>query len=91
MKCFQDKKYHVYFDAQSTGFRFEAVKAAAEAGKHIYCEKPAATDTQKALEMYRICESAGVKHGVVQDKLWLPGLRKLKRLIDQDFLAGFFR
>jgi predicted dehydrogenase len=83
----QDKKYHIYFDAQSTGLRFEAVKAAAEAGKHVYCEKPAATDTQKALEMYRICEQAGVKNGVVQDKLWLPGLRKLKRLIDQDFFG----
>ena len=83
----EDKNYHMYFDAQSTGLRFEAVKAAAAAGKHVYCEKPAATDTQKALEMYRVCESAGVKHGVVQDKLWLPGLRKLKRLIDQGFFG----
>lgn len=82
-----DKKYQIYFDAQTTGRRFEAVKKAAMAGKHIYCEKPAATDTQKALEMYHICRNAGVKHGVVQDKLWLPGLRKLKRLIDDGFFG----
>jgi len=82
-----DKKYQIYFDAQTTGLRFDAVKKAALAGKHIYCEKPSATNTQKALEMYRICEDAGIKHGVVQDKLWLPGIRKLKRLIHQGFFG----
>jgi len=82
-----DKRFPVYFDAQTTGLRFEAVKKAASAGKHIYCEKPTSTDTRKALEMYHICEKAGVKHGVVQDKLWLPGLRKMKRLIDQGFFG----
>lgn len=82
--------YSVYFDAQTTGRRAEAVKAAAKAGKHVYCEKPVATDTATALELYRICEEAGVKHGVVQDKLWLPGLIKLKRLIDTGFFGRIF-
>jgi predicted dehydrogenase len=81
-----DPAYTVYFDAQTTGRRAEAVKKAAMAGKHIYCEKPVATDTQTALELYRVCEEAGVKHGVVQDKLWLPGLIKLRRLKE----SGFF-
>lgn len=82
-----DPKYQIYFDAQTTGLRFESVKKAALAGKHIYCEKPSATDTRKALDMYHFCQNAGVKNGVVQDKLWLPGLRKLKRLIEQDFFG----
>lgn len=82
-----DPQYRVYFDAQTTGRRAEAVKQAARAGKHVYCEKPIATDTRTALELYRICEKAGVKHGVVQDKLWLPGLLKLKRLIQNDFFG----
>jgi len=82
-----DPQYRVYFDAQTTGRRAEAVKQAAKAGKHVYCEKPIATDTRTALELYRICEKAGVKHGVVQDKLWLPGLLKLKRLIQNDFFG----
>jgi len=82
-----DKQYQIYFDAQTTGLRAEAVKQAAKTGKHIYCEKPVATDTQTALDLYNICEAAGVKHGVVQDKLWLPGLIKLKRLMQNDFFG----
>ena len=85
-----DPAYTIYFDAQTTGRRAEAVKAAARAGKHVYCEKPVATDTATALELYRICEEAGVKHGVVQDKLWLPGLIKLKRLIESGFFGKIF-
>ncbi len=82
-----DPSYQVYFDAQTTGRRADAVIKAAKAGKHVYCEKPVATDTQTARELYRVCEEAGVKHGVVQDKLWLPGLLKLKRLIENGFFG----
>lgn len=82
-----DPMYSIYFDAQTTGRRADAVKQAVKAGKHVYCEKPVATDTQSALELYHICEEAGVKHGVVQDKLWLPGMLKLKRLIENDFFG----
>ena len=76
----------VYFDAQLTSLRVPAVEKAIAAGKHIYCEKPTATSTADAYKLYRLAKEAGVKHGVVQDKLWLPGLRKLKLLID----TGFF-
>ncbi len=79
--------YQIYFDAQTTGRRANAVKQAAKAGKHVYCEKPIAMDTKTALELYQVCENAGVKHGVVQDKLWLPGMIKLKRLIENDFFG----
>lgn len=82
-----DKKYQIYFDAQTTGRRADAIKKAVAAGKHVYCEKPIATSTDIALELYRECEKAGVKHGVVQDKLWLPGMLKLKRLIENDFFG----
>ena len=82
-----DKKYQIYFDAQTTGRRADAIKKAVAAGKHIYCEKPIAASTDTALELYRECEKAGVKHGVVQDKLWLPGILKLKRLIENDFFG----
>ena len=76
----------VYFDAQTTGRRAEGVRRAVAAGKHVYCEKPSAVSTAEAYEIYQVAKKAGVKHGVVQDKLWLPGLVKLKSLID----AGFF-
>lgn len=81
-----DSAYSVYFDAQLTNLRVPAVEKAIAAGKHIYCEKPTAAGTADAYKLYRLAKEAGVKHGVVQDKLWLPGLRKLKLLLD----TGFF-
>ncbi|TDE92834.1 Gfo/Idh/MocA family oxidoreductase [Occultella glacieicola] len=76
----------IYFDAQTTNRRFDAIAEAIGAGKHIFCEKPTATSLADALELARLAKEAGVVSGVVQDKLFLPGVRKLKRLID----GGFF-
>ena len=81
-----DGDYPVYFDALSTNLRVANVRRAIAAGKHVYAEKPTATNTADALTLYREAEAAGVKHGVVQDKLWLPGLLKLKFLLE----TGFF-
>ncbi|MEQ9825434.1 MAG: Gfo/Idh/MocA family oxidoreductase [Puniceicoccaceae bacterium] len=85
-----DPNYPIYFDAQSTLRRADAVKAAATAGKHVYCEKPTAVDTQTALDLYHFCKEKGVKNGVVQDKLWLPGLMKLQRAIQNGFFGRIF-
>jgi len=82
-----DSHNTIYFDAQTTGRRADAVRQAVKAGKHIYCEKPTAVDTKTALELYKLCTDAGLKNGVVQDKLWLPGILKLKRLIQQGFFG----
>ncbi len=82
-----DSNYQVYFDAQTTGRRADAILKAIAQGKHIYCEKPVATETKIALDLNNACEKAGLKHGVVQDKLWLPGLLKLKRLMQNDFFG----
>lgn len=82
-----DPDYQIYFDAQTTGRRAGAVKQAVANRKHVYCEKPTATETKVALELYDICQKAGVKNGVVQDKLWLPGMLKLKRLIQNNFFG----
>ncbi len=82
-----DPDNQVYFDSQTTGRRAEGVRKAVKAGKHVYCEKPIAVNTQTALELFHLCEQAGVKNGVVQDKLWLPGILKLKRLIDNGFFG----
>ncbi len=76
----------LYFDAQLTTLRAPSVEAAIAAGKHVYCEKPLAVDSAVALRLAAQAKAAGVKHGVVQDKLFLPGMRKLKRLVD----SGFF-
>ncbi len=79
--------YPVYFDAQTTELRYESLKKAINSGKHIYCEKPVALNASDSTELYRLAQEAGIKHGVVQDKLWLPGLVKLRRLIDQGFFG----
>jgi predicted dehydrogenase len=81
-----DPAYSVYFDAQVTSARSVALRAAIAAGKHVYCEKPVAEDLPTALELARLANAAGVKHGVVQDKLFLPGLIKLRGIRE----SGFF-
>ena len=82
--------YSIYFDAQTTDRRAEAVQKAIAAGKNIYCEKPVADTLEVALGLHRAAKDAGVKHGVVQDKLWLPGMLKLKALRDLGFFGEIF-
>ncbi len=81
-----DERTDVYFDATLTNVRNVGVGKAIAAGKAVYCEKPTATTTDDAVALWSAAREAGVKNGVVQDKLWLPGLLKLKYLID----TGFF-
>jgi predicted dehydrogenase len=76
----------IYFDAQVTPARAAAIRRAIAAGKHVYTEKPVAESVEEALALAALARDAGVRHGVVQDKLFLPGLLKLRRLVD----SGFF-
>jgi len=82
-----DPAYSIYFDAQTTARRGAAVRHAIAAGKHVYCEKPVAESLDTALELWRLAGRARIKHGVVQDKLWLPGLLKLANLKRQGFFG----
>ncbi len=84
--CLHNQDDAIYFDAQTTALRAGSVRLALEAGKHVYCEKPLSTDSGSARQLARMASAFGLKHGVVQDKLFLPGLRKLKRVIE----SGFF-
>lgn len=81
-----DDSNEIYFDAQVTTARVASLRHAISQGKHIYTEKPTAESLEDALALARLAEEKGVTHGVVADKLYLPGLRKLKRLVD----SGFF-
>ena len=81
-----DPKDEIFFDAATTQMRPTLLEQAINAGKHIYCEKPISTNLPEALKIVRLAREKGVKHGTVQDKLFLPGLQKLKMLRD----SGFF-
>ncbi|NRP72406.1 D-xylose dehydrogenase [Ensifer psoraleae] len=81
-----DPKDQIFFDAGTTLMRAELIGRAIDAGKHVYCEKPISDDLSIAVKLARKARASGLKHGVVQDKLFLPGLRKLALLRD----SGFF-
>ena len=85
-KALSDKNDEVFFDAATTQMRPKLLEQAIAAGKHIYCEKPIATSLEEALNSCKLAERAGVKNGVVQDKIFLPGLLKLRMLRN----SGFF-
>lgn len=78
--------YEIFFDASGTLQRANFIEMAVKAGKAIYCEKPTAVETAEAVRLAKLVDGAGLKNGVVQDKLWLPGFRKLKMLKE----LGFF-
>lgn len=81
-----DARYSIYFDGVTTPLRGANLRRAIAAGKNIYCEKPIATTSAEAVELAQLADQRGVRHGVVHDKLWAPGLRKLKKLVT----TGFF-
>ncbi|MBI4921268.1 MAG: Gfo/Idh/MocA family oxidoreductase [Devosia nanyangense] len=81
-----DPRDQLFFDAGTTQMRASLLARAIDAGKHVYCEKPVSGDLASAVALARKARAAGIKHGVVQDKLFLPGLLKLRMLRD----SGFF-
>jgi predicted dehydrogenase len=81
-----DPEVEVYFDTQVTSLREASLLRAIAAGKHVYTEKPTASSLSGALRLAKAAQAAGVTHGVVHDKLFLPGVIKLRRLVE----AGFF-
>lgn len=83
---FSDPSIDVYFDAQTTGRRYAALTKAIAAGKAVYTEKPTAETLEHAVDLARQAKDSGLTIGVVHDKLYLPGLVKLRRLVD----LGFF-
>src|SRR5579859_6017084 len=82
-----DPDVDVYFDAQVTSEREASLLKAIEAGKHVYTEKPVAASLEGTLRLARAAKAAGITHGVVHDKLFLPGVLKLQRLMQQDFFG----
>ena len=85
--CLADRDIAIYFDASATGGRAQRAAEALAAGKDVYVEKPLAETLGEALDLARRAERAGLKNGVVQDKLFLPGLVKLRKLYEAQFFG----
>ena len=85
--CLADTAIDIYFDAAPTGGRTERLTAAIAAGKAVYTEKPAAETLEQAVALARQAKQAGIKNGMVQDKLFLPGLKKLRKLYEADYFG----
>ena len=81
-----DANYPVYFDSTVTSARFANVALALQAGKHVFCEKPLAPTFEEAEQLVTLANKNKARNGVVMSHLWLPGMRKLKGLID----SGYF-
>jgi predicted dehydrogenase len=82
-----DPSVEVYFDTQVTSAREASLMKAISAGKHVYTEKPVAGSVDGALRLARAARAAGIVHGVVHDKLFLPGVIKLRRLVSEGFFG----
>jgi predicted dehydrogenase len=82
-----DPTVDIVFDASMTSLRAETLRKAMKAGKHIFTEKPTAETLDEAVELASIAQEAGITAGVVHDKLYLPGLLKLRRLVDEGFFG----
>lgn len=82
-----DESVQIYFDSQLTGTRPAALRAAMNEGKHIFTEKPSASTSEDAFALAELADQTGITAGVVHDKLYLPGLVKLRRLVEEGFFG----
>ena len=79
--------YSIFFDAAATEQRVAVLTKAIAAGKHIYSEKPAAPTVAEGLALLHAARARGLKTGVVEDKIYLPGLQKLRTLSADGFFG----
>jgi predicted dehydrogenase len=89
-KALANRDDTLFFDAGSTQMRAELLTRAIDAGKHVYCEKPISETLDVATKLARHADARGIRHGVVQDKLFLPGLQKIRMLRDSGFFGRIF-
>lgn len=89
-KALANRDDTLFFDAGSTQMRAELLTRAIDAGKHVYCEKPISETLDVATKLARHADARGIRHGVVQDKLYLPGLQKIRMLRDSGFFGRIF-
>jgi predicted dehydrogenase len=87
-----DPGFSIFFDAAATVQRVPTLTKAIAAGKHIYSEKPVSLSVSEGMSLLAAVRARGLKHGAVEDKIFLPGLQKLAQLAGKKFfgrITGF--
>jgi predicted dehydrogenase len=72
------------------GLHHEIALAAAEAGRHILCEKPFATSLVQARDMLAAVRKYGVGHAVNHQFRMLPARQAFRRMVDEGALGSPF-
>lgn len=86
----QDPNVHIFDNGGSNDIHAEPCIAAAEAGKHVFCEKPLARTAEEAKTMLDAVQKAGVKHMVAFNYRFVPAIMQAKRLIESGKLGRIF-
>jgi predicted dehydrogenase len=71
----------VLFDVVVPGARYPVVRAALAAGCHVLSEKPLADGMEDARGLVQAAREAGRLHAVMQNRRYVPGIRRLERLL----------
>ena len=77
MRPCRTPSFPILFDAAATKQRVSTLTKAIAAGKHIYSEKPVALSVADGMALLTAARARNLKHGAVEDKIFLPGLQKL--------------
>jgi predicted dehydrogenase len=86
-QALSDPAWTVLFDAAATHQRQGALEKGIAAGRHIYSEKPVALTVADGRALLAAMTARGLKHGAVEDKQYLPGISKLRALMQAAFFG----
>lgn len=76
-----DKEVQAVWICSPSQFHADQIKKCAKAGKHVFCEKPIATDLNGTVDAIRAAESAGIKLMVAFQRRFDPNFARLHQAI----------
>jgi len=89
-KMLEDDRIQLFDNVGPNDTHAEPCIAAAQAGKHILCEKPLARTAEESKRMLEAVEKANVKHAVAFNYRFVPAVRQIKELIDDGALGRIY-
>ena len=89
-KMLEDEEVQLFDNGGPNDTHAEPSILAAQAGKHVLCEKPLARSAAEAKEMLDAVQKAGVKHMVAFNYRFVPAVRQIRNLIDSGALGQIY-